>query len=819
MKLNQKSTFRIILATFLLLVVLLPSLSFAAPPTEEWKAANKWAPRSSAWSTLKAFLSSATYYATTYPSFGYFSAGKSASENIHDLKLARIMASKGPNGEQLTQAGAEAYLSTISDATCTFDANFSMQACVGDLMAVVGTELTKLVGWLLIAAGQLLDLSVSMSILSARDWFGTGYKSIGGIVVAWRVFRDLANLCFVFVLLYIALGTVFELKGMSDPKKMIVGVVTMALLVNFSGFFTRIVIDASNVVAYEFYSQMSGGSGLATGDKWGLGIGGKFVSKLDLTNYLAQSTTTINTFDNNGNVVKLEVPTSAKHLSIASIIVQSFGNIILISVASFVLLAAAVLFLARTIFLIFLYILSPLAFVSKIIPGLNYFDKWLKKLLEQSFFAPAFLIPLYVVFLILDKGITSLAGGNGGPMILILLDFLLIGLMFGCIIIAKSFGAVGAGLASKVGKGLGWGAIGAAGAYGIGRAASRLARSEQVQGWAANSRVGMGARRTLNYIGDSGFGTGTKGYQARQKARQEGQQQRAASFTGPDASAQRATYMSRLFSAEDRNAYYRSLSAEDKATVEQQLRTQGRGVEADRLLSTLGGGAARTAAATSWRGVNQPDRMAHLGAITDQAQLNNLYEGLNPRERAELEDLARGTPQQARIDAARTAFNASPRATAAQRAETVRETGRVERMHTAEGGLDLDNAGRATLADPGLAFNAAWAANPANAAAMGRINGLRAMNRPEFVEFANTHNNLFDGTHRDIYPYFTSDQLRGILTLEGVSETERNAIREAINLRRGPDANHYGTGGHHPDAILERAYQYLNNPTQGGGAF
>jgi hypothetical protein len=330
-------------------------------------------------------------------------------------------------------------------AACLYKWGIHPLNCVLQLTAAAGTLITGIAGTLLWVAGHIFDLSIYLSISTLNSWF----QQNTGISSAWKVMRDLANLCFIFILLYIALGTVFELAGMSEPKKLIINVIIIALLVNFSGFITRVVIDSSNIIAYEFYSKMSGPGTFSqdgTGGPTFAGIGWRFVEKLDLTRYYV---------DTSGS--NLQNP-QIQRLSFFGIIIQTFGNILLILAATFVLLTASIMFIIRSIYLIFLYIFGPLAFVSQIIPSQSgYFKQWKDKLIAQAFFAPAFLAPLYVVFLILGNGVGTLAGDNGsqslnmlfgGSIVIIFMDVLIIGLILSCIFIANKMGAAGAKVAT-----------------------------------------------------------------------------------------------------------------------------------------------------------------------------------------------------------------------------------------------------------------------------------------------------------------------------------------------------------------------------------
>lgn len=383
----------------------------------------------------------------SYPEWTY---GKSYGEAVTEMKKASLMTGGAPGvlkGVHVDEKSAEQYLTAQQDDSCGV-ANIG--GCIRAGLSSIGQALTWAFGSLLVAAGTILDISIKVSILSVKDWLLNS-----GVDKAWRFLRDLGNLFFVFVLLYIAIATVFELKGVGDPKRLVVNVIIIALLVNFSGFFTRIIIDASNIVAYEFYTQMGGGA-VTGGNK--LGIGGQLVSRLNLTQQMmGRGSVVVKGTDSSGKEVIISTPV-IRSLSITGIIVQTFGNIIIILVCCFVLIAISIMFLIRTVYLLFLYILSPLAFVSYIIPDskYNYFNAWTQKLIHQALVAPATIIPLYVVFIFLKDGIGGLLGddntglGPMGPMVLVFMNFLVIGLLFGCIVIANSLGAAGAKFATGV---------------------------------------------------------------------------------------------------------------------------------------------------------------------------------------------------------------------------------------------------------------------------------------------------------------------------------------------------------------------------------
>ena len=83
------------------------------------------------------------------------------------------------------------------------------------------------------------------------------------ISTGWTTARDLANMAFLFILIYIAFTIMLEAET-SGTMSLLAGVIVIALLVNFSFFFTRIVIDAGNILSIQFYNSITAPSVQAT---------------------------------------------------------------------------------------------------------------------------------------------------------------------------------------------------------------------------------------------------------------------------------------------------------------------------------------------------------------------------------------------------------------------------------------------------------------------------------------------------------------------------------------------------------------------------
>ena len=85
------------------------------------------------------------------------------------------------------------------------------------------------------------------------DLFDTLLRNNGSVYVAWAMVRDFLNLFFMLALLFSAFSTIFQVEKY-HLRKIIILLVVMALLVNFSYPITLFVIDLSNSAMYFFIS-------------------------------------------------------------------------------------------------------------------------------------------------------------------------------------------------------------------------------------------------------------------------------------------------------------------------------------------------------------------------------------------------------------------------------------------------------------------------------------------------------------------------------------------------------------------------------------
>lgn len=306
-------------------------------------------------------------------------------------------------------------------------------------------------------AGYFFDYAAGFSIVN----MGQAARAGGFVENGWKVVRDLVNVTFIFILLYIAIATVLRVKSI-DMKRLVFVVVAVALFINFSLAITQVVIDGANILAAEFYNKVNNVVDRSTGT----------VSTLSISEVILAALSPTKLFEVEEQAGWVEgFAASNDDTTLIQIMASSVLGIILILALSFMLAAAGVLFTFRTAILWLLMILAPAAFVAYILPSTkSYFSKWLHQLLNQAFFAPFYMFFFYLTVKIIaetdilgtTRGENQVSGiGLGSPdgaTIGLVFKYVIILILLGvCLTVAKSMGAVGANAAAGYyQKGKGW---------------------------------------------------------------------------------------------------------------------------------------------------------------------------------------------------------------------------------------------------------------------------------------------------------------------------------------------------------------------------
>lgn len=400
----------------------------------------------------------------------------------------------------------------------------------GGLQIVYGISVILLMmgAWVLWVGGGLLDTVLGYTIVE----MSTHLSSTDGLGIAitesWRAIRDLANIGFIFILLYVAIGTILGL-GNVDMKRMLTRVIIVALLLNFSLFFTKLAIDASNATTVVFYNSiLKTNPHIEKGN--GGGVSGAFMDKFGLTSLWSAGTA--------GQIIggsdKHFVGPNGENLGQVMLndwekmLMLGFFGFIFMIVAAFVFFATAILFIQRFVALVFILVLSPVAFASMALPNDKFSGPWWKSLWNQLIFAPACIAMMWVTLKLLAginkniniKGIGGAIVGDGGTAIpgagaVIMNYIIVIAFMIGVLVVAKETGSSGASGMLKLGKKWRGNLTSFVGRNTIGRAAARidkdLAETNIGRGYLArygtDSRAGRWVRSlTTGAVAESKFG-------------------------------------------------------------------------------------------------------------------------------------------------------------------------------------------------------------------------------------------------------------------------------------------------------------------------
>lgn len=368
-----------------------------------------------------------------------------------------------------------------------------------DLLATIGGALLEIMARVTDLAGHLLNGVIFYTVVNVKN----NYGNLAPLLSTWKVIRDLANMSFIFILVYAGIMTILG-KG-SGNQKLITNVIVAAVLMNFSLFFTRVIIDISNLFALTFYDAIAPGA--AAAGFLGPGLSTAFAKYLGIGTLYQLSKSSLVSWD---GILAIGVMGSA-----------------LLLVAAFSFAAVAILFIIRYVALILVMIFSPIMFLGYILPGKNqlseYRQQWWDTLTGQAFFAPIYFLITWVALRVMDgvsiamglnsdvnAALSGIAIGNQrdqGALTMFINFAIVIVLMIAALVTAKSSaskGAKGMGEITKWATGKAGGAVfGGVGVLGrgtLGRAGQALGESEWLKEKAAKGGVlaSFAARQGLN---------------------------------------------------------------------------------------------------------------------------------------------------------------------------------------------------------------------------------------------------------------------------------------------------------------------------------
>ncbi len=231
----------------------------------------------------------------------------------------------------------------------------------GTLLSIVNTIIGFIVAlarWIVWTIGTLIVVPLLETTLTIR-----AAEIADFILVGWTVVRDVVNMLFILVLIIIGFGTMLRIESY-NYKKLLVNLIMMALLVNFSLVIGRIIIQFADIIQFTFLPEGKGINGVQA---------------------LFQNLVTVHAGSFGDGIRAFKFTTAGALGATFSIIFQFIFE--LGAVLTFA--ALAIFMLIRTVALWILLILSPFAYALAVLPttaGLA--KKWWSSFLKYAFFAP-----------------------------------------------------------------------------------------------------------------------------------------------------------------------------------------------------------------------------------------------------------------------------------------------------------------------------------------------------------------------------------------------------------------------------------------------
>ncbi|GEM_PF-1545281 len=329
--------------------------------------------------------------------------------------------------------------SSAQAAVCWDDPGACLASGTGKVIASILLFCLSILAWLLGIVGQLFNWAMLVTVFQFAYYFGNS----SGLLLAWGILRDFANIALLFGFIFMGIAVILDLH--SYPwKKTLPTLIIYAVLLNFSLFAAEAIIDTSNAVSSVFYQQATGENCRSIEDPdacASVGLAGKGMEITGVASILSGDITQEALWDNPDGV------------KAATVMVGLFFFVL---ITLFVFLVGSIMLISRAVTLMLLMVTSPIGFAGLAIPPLQKFaNDWWDKLIQNVLFAPVFVLLMLIGFKILEglRG-SFVAEGTGLVEVLLESDLntggvfvlfaLAIGFMYAALTAAKNFSIAGA---------------------------------------------------------------------------------------------------------------------------------------------------------------------------------------------------------------------------------------------------------------------------------------------------------------------------------------------------------------------------------------
>ncbi len=319
---------------------------------------------------------------------------------------ANARGQKAAGEANATDANKSALHCSISD-TSTID------LCISSVFYYMFPALTSYIAYV---AAVFFDYLAHLSIN------GLAYAQ-SFIKQAWEIARTFANMAFFFIVVVIAANIVFN-ADLAGSKKMLATMIMMALLVNFSFFITRTVIDVGNLFAVYFYNSLNAAPLTSAANTAAGGIV-QVASSAGISSGVKDLTEPLMRVVNVQNLTSTEAfqlwrGNAGPLASFTVLTVIYIMTALIYLLLTFMFVTAGVKFALRIVTLWLVIILSPFAFAAKVFTATDKmggvgamasrgYTLWQQSLVQFSLY-PAIFFFIYYVVILVSTGILCTPG-------------------------------------------------------------------------------------------------------------------------------------------------------------------------------------------------------------------------------------------------------------------------------------------------------------------------------------------------------------------------------------------------------------------------
>jgi len=423
-----------------------------------------------------------------------------------------------PNDQQLDESGARV--------------NTAEKLQFGTIAGWVYDALKTIGGLFAYLGGSLLDISLSLFVMdmpgTAESW---GIKTV--IDEIWKMVRDIFNLLFIFGIIFVGFKLILGTDE-TGAKRTLGTIIIAALLINFSLYATKVVVDFGNIVAAEMATLLKtespeNSNGTNTENEVGglkvTNISDSFVAKINpeqiVNNSFALERSAIEKSE--GTIAFQGVKKT--ELDLMDALIMGLTTAFTLTLVGFVFAAGAFLMFTRFLYLVFLMMFSPIMFLGFVLPNFKKRSSdWWHKLFTQTLIGPAYLFMLYIAL----KSLENMESIQSDSTLIsyVMLCIVVCGFAWAALLVANSMGSLGATQAISLGRSWGRSARGYAGRAAGGASfglAARLGRSQigrRLANYAESKEGDPASRNTL--VGRAKLNLARKGANASFDARRVG---------------------------------------------------------------------------------------------------------------------------------------------------------------------------------------------------------------------------------------------------------------------------------------------------------